>query len=511
MKKLFSAFTAVLLAFCFISCAPQELSDRSSKNEGSVSLSIRSPRTISPAEGISYKDVQTWTVTFKDRTAQYDDIIVKDVNFNATPSKEIRLPIGTYNVTLNGTADNSTSEEPATAQPVPFYGEASVTVKKDEIIPISVFVAPKQSGTGSFNFTVTTSGEFGNYTPVVSGNYFTVSLTPYGGEKPTATWTPTPTEISGSVIETGSSYLFSVSSETLESKSVPSGFYTLSIKYTWVVGTDSDGNSLTKTKEIFYPYHDFLVEIIDGLTTTGSADITVSLEKSKTYYATIGTSNGNGAFASMPKNFDALLEEIDSSVSFVNIYMVDENENEIITAPAIARWVINKHTLEVTARINPEYLEWFSEVVNQYILFNLRDFVKLKSKYSMILFLELSTFWNTGMYYKRINDLREILGVNPTRNNRDFINNVLKPAIAALKEYFPELSLTVEKNSSDSRKITHVRLKFDKLTITDMQERLRSSEGASLVEYQQELENMEGEEKAVNDPTPEIDLSNVEW
>ncbi|XIN08542.1 replication initiation protein (plasmid) [Enterococcus faecium] len=69
-------------------------------------------------------------------------------------------------------------------------------------------------------------------------------------------------------------------------------------------------------------------------------------------------------------------------------------------------------------------------MVNQYILFNLRDFVKLKSKYSMILFLELSTFWNTGMYYKRINDLREILGVNPTRNNRDFINNVLKGSVA---------------------------------------------------------------------------------
>lgn len=212
-----------------------------------------------------------------------------------------------------------------------------------------------------------------------------------------------------------------------------------------------------------------------------------------------------------PLTINEQMELLQTGINLHSIYMVDENENEIITAPAIARWVINKHTLEVIARINPEYLEWFSEVVNQYILFNLRDFVKLKSKYSMILFLELSTFWNTGMYYKRINDLREILGVNPTRNNRDFINNVLKPAIAALKEYFPELSLTVEKNSSDSRKITHVRLKFDKLTITDMQERLRSSEGASLVEYQQELENMEGEEKAVNDPTPEIDLSNVEW
>ncbi|MCI6827296.1 MAG: hypothetical protein MR937_08285, partial [Spirochaetia bacterium] len=157
MKKLFSAFTAVLLAFCFISCAPQELSDCSSKNEGSVSLSIRSPRTISPAEGISYKDVPEWTVTFKDRTAKYDDI-EKTVSFIGNEPQEIRLPLGTYNVTLNGTAKNSTSDETATAQTVTFYGEASVTVDGDTPVPISVFVAPKQSGTGSFNFTVTTRG-----------------------------------------------------------------------------------------------------------------------------------------------------------------------------------------------------------------------------------------------------------------------------------------------------------------------------------------------------------------
>ncbi|MCI5473471.1 MAG: hypothetical protein MR456_03255, partial [Spirochaetia bacterium] len=91
MKKLFSAFTAVLLAFCFISCAPQELSDRSSKNEGSVSLSIRSPRTISPAEGIFYTAVRTWTVTFRDTTAQYDDI-EKTVSFIGNEPQEIRLP-----------------------------------------------------------------------------------------------------------------------------------------------------------------------------------------------------------------------------------------------------------------------------------------------------------------------------------------------------------------------------------------------------------------------------------
>lgn len=307
MKKLFSAFTAVLLAFCFISCAPQELSDRSSKNEGSVSLSIRSPRTISPAEGISYKDVEVWNVTFQDITAKYDVITVENVNFNSSP-QEIRLPLGTYNVTLNGTA-NATSGE--TAQPVHFYGEASVTVKKDEIVPISVFVAPKKSadGTGSFNFTVNISG-LEDYPYSV----FESKLIPYSqGE------------------EKSLSSSFEESILTVTAQDIPSGFYKLFIK------CKISNDPLEESKEIFYPYHDFLVEIVDGLETKGSADITVSLEDSKTYYATKGKTIGNGAFKSMPKNLDELLEDINrTTISTANIYMVDSLDDTLtITYPEI--------------------------------------------------------------------------------------------------------------------------------------------------------------------------------
>ena len=323
MKKLFSAFTAVLLAFCFISCAPQELSDRSSKNEGSVSLSIRSPRTISPAEGISYKDVDVWNVTFRDTTeshlTKYDDID-KTVSFiGGSGSQEIRLPVGTYDVIFEGSVTN-----PEKDSVVPFYGKDSVTVVGGTTVPISVFVAPKKSadGTGSFNFTVTTSG-FGSYPPDYdTGSYFTVSLTPYGSENPDPfTWTPTEIISSSPTFE---SYSFSVS------EPVSSGFYTLSIKYTWDVYVE--GILLTKTKEIYYPDHDFLVEIIDGLTTTGSADIIVSTEESKTYYATTGTSIGNGAFKSMPKNLDELLVDINrTTISEANIYMVDSLDIDTLT------------------------------------------------------------------------------------------------------------------------------------------------------------------------------------
>lgn len=330
MKKhnvflLFTSLTALL--FCACSSELKEKENNSSK-PGTVTLSIANDtqRTISPASGISYKEVSEWTVTFEDitksRSEKYNDI-VKTVSFSESANQQIQLPLGTYNVTLNGTANNATSGETATTQPVPFYGESTVTVEDGKSASISVFVAPKKTGTGSFNFTVTTSGEFGNYTPVVSGNYFTVSLTPYGGKNPVATWTPTEISRSASVTEAGSTYSFSVSSETLES--VPSGFYTLSIKYTWVVGEDSVGQPLTKDKEIYYPYHDFLVEIVDGLETKGSADITVSLEDSKTYYATKGETIGNGAFESMPKNLDELLVDINrTTISTANIYIVDE-------------------------------------------------------------------------------------------------------------------------------------------------------------------------------------------
>ena len=342
MKKhniflLFTSLTALL--FCACSSELKEKENASSK-PGTVTLSIANDtqRTISPAAGISYKNVSEWTVTFKDttesRSEKYNDI-VKTVSFSESANQQIQqiqLPLGTYNVTLNGTANNATSGETATTQPVPFYGESTVTVEDGKSASISVFVAPKKSdgGTGSFNFEVITSG-FGNYAPSMAfvdnstdgENYFTVSLTPYGGENPVATWTPT--EMSMTNSENGDIYSFSVSSGTPES--IPSGFYTLSIKYTWVVGEDSIGQLLTKTKEIYSPYHDFLVEIIDGLTTNGSADITVSLVDSKTYYATTDKTKakGNGAFESMPGYLDNVLDAVNkTTISEAIIYIVDE-------------------------------------------------------------------------------------------------------------------------------------------------------------------------------------------
>ena len=356
MKKhnvflLFTSLTALL--FCACSSELKEKENASSK-PGTVTLSIANDtqRTISPASGISYKDVSEWTVTFEDitesRSEKYNDI-VKTVSFSESANQQIQLPLGTYAVIFKGdvtkqvTTGDETSEASTEPQTVPFYGESTVTVEDGKSASISVFVAPKKSdgGTGSFNFTVTTSG-FEDYPPSIpvdgsAENYFTVSLTPYGDKTPAATWIMP--NISINETEYGMEYAFSVSSATLDSESIPSGFYTLSIKYTWVVGEDSEGQLLTKTKEIYYLNHDFFVEIIDGLETKGSADITVSLVDSKTYYATTDATKakGNGAFASMPGYLDNVLDAVNkTTISTANIYIVDEATTGVaITYPEI--------------------------------------------------------------------------------------------------------------------------------------------------------------------------------
>lgn len=322
MKKFFSALTALLLSICFISCLGQEISDSAnSQKEVPCVLSLQNARTISPANGISYKNVQEWKVTFKDKrdtSEKYNDI-VRYVQFTeANPTYTVQLPLGEFYVIFEGTAESSTSGETASTLRIPFYGESTVTVTAEKA-NVSVFVAPQKKGTGSFNFTVNIRG-----LEQFPDSLFEAKLITYPQDE---------TKVSLESVFDLETYRLSVTGNN-----IPSGFYILSIKYK---GTSE--SPLTEPKEIFYPYHDFLVEIVDGLTTNGSVDITVSLKDSKTYYATTGETKGNGAFKSLPKNLDLLLDDINSTtISTADIIVVDEIDLRYPSYPEIDVSKVNK-------------------------------------------------------------------------------------------------------------------------------------------------------------------------
>lgn len=83
MKKIIFALT---LLFTLISCT--NITENQKTATVHVSLSQYTPKTISPSQvqESSYQNVESWTITFSDKTAEREDIIYEGVTFSeATP------------------------------------------------------------------------------------------------------------------------------------------------------------------------------------------------------------------------------------------------------------------------------------------------------------------------------------------------------------------------------------------------------------------------------------------
>lgn len=299
MKKVFSALT-VIVALFLVSCM-SEIKELSSTNQkGNVALFIgnSSPKTISPAEGLSWRNVSEWTAEFTETNGKYDRIDFRRLDFSKG-SYVLKLPVGNFSVKLYGFTSGTT--------PVKYSGIASVSISEEitESVQLPIFVSTEktEAGKGSFQFTLGISTDSKESISIVSA-----ILESKSDSLQDVTLAVTQNQETGKY--------------TLTAESIPSGFYDLSVKCT--VGSTTETVGSTTEKEIFKNYYDSVVEIIDGMTTSGSKDITVVTGNTKTYYCTLGKSEGNGLWKAYPANIDDVLTIAkDETVKEVNINMTD--------------------------------------------------------------------------------------------------------------------------------------------------------------------------------------------
>ena len=300
MKKVFSALT-VIVALFLVSCM-SEIKELSSTNQkGNVALFIgnSSPKLISPAEGLSWRNVSKWKAEFTETNGKYDTIYCDRLDFSKG-SYVLKLPVGNFSVKLYGSTSGTT--------PVKYSGTASVSISEEstESVQLPIFVSTEKTeeGKGSFQFTLGISTDSKESISIVSA-----ILESKSDSLQDVTLTVTPNETD-------------TSKYTLTAESIPSGFYDLSVKCT--VGSTTETVGSTTEKEIFKNYSDSVVEIIDGMKTSGSKDITVVTGNTKSYYCTLGESKGNGLWKAYPANIDEVLTIAkDATVKEVNINMTD--------------------------------------------------------------------------------------------------------------------------------------------------------------------------------------------
>lgn len=307
-NKFIRLFAYLCFTLIFMSCnnIVTEGKSNSDLKSGNVIISLKSEsaRTITPVNGNSYLDVAEWTVTFKETSANgYDDIVRK---LTKESSINVTIPVGTFDVILEGTIEATTS--------IPYYGKSSfeITGNETEAVSVPVTVAPKKTegGKGSFEYKLTVENLPSNPT-------LTPVLNPYNASN-------TPISLEAVLNEN----VF-----TITGSEIPSGFYTFSIKLT----------AYGKTKEIFDTF-DNLVEILDDTKTSDAKTVSYVYEGEKSYYVSCSQdAAGNGVFLSMPAYYDKILSKNDT-VATVKLNFVDIDND---TCPQIDVSKIQNKTYEI--------------------------------------------------------------------------------------------------------------------------------------------------------------------
>ena len=296
MRKLLTFFALALLtlAGCKNSFDGNTAEQKIPAN-ANVVLTLASPeRTIAPRKLSeilkSAEKTEKWTFTF----TRTDDTSVVDITENCAASettKAFTLPTGTYNITAKLSYTEATTDATAD-KPYTYTIEGKLTGVKVSDTPVreTINIAFKKTagGTGTLNYTFDFSGwsQFFTGEPVL--HYGRVK---HGGAVADVEWQTENLYNTGTTADDGSTTTTYLKEYPLNMP-FDSGYWDV---YAYVTGYNAD--DLTLVYNI--PINDNLVEIADGLTSTGSI-VVPTPDTSKLYYVSCETdqqyNDNNGTF-----------------------------------------------------------------------------------------------------------------------------------------------------------------------------------------------------------------------
>ncbi|MGL6167758.1 MAG: replication initiation protein, partial [Fusobacteriaceae bacterium] len=151
---------------------------------------------------------------------------------------------------------------------------------------------------------------------------------------------------------------------------------------------------------------------------------------------------------------DRFYKDLDSVYKkLLELNMKIESETELVRFVLFTRYKISKDQKKVSIKINEEFKYLLNNLTQNYTRFELNQFVKLKSRYSKNIFKYLKQFQSTKYFFLSLEEFRELLAIPKSYRMSDIDKQILKPCIAELGEYFPELKLEKEKKGRNVDKL----------------------------------------------------------
>lgn len=282
MKKL--SVLILVAAALFAGCNNLTVEKNKDSKSGNVTINIgNQSRTISPMSGVSLDKFEGWKITFIDQNGFIDEFSVNGTKGNLT----FTVPAGIYTVTVESSYTPPVPADGGSVAELKLTG-TKTDVEIGEYTTVNISVGLKKEETGDFYYTLT--GD-------VSSGYVSLVNMKKGGTSYSAEIQEEETSE-----ESPLKAVYNDNGLVVTGTGLKSGFYKLYVTDTPVVGVDNTD------AVIYYDIGDFLVEIADGLTTTGSASSVSESQTQVVYYGTNEATVYNGKFPFAKKNVNEILQ-----------------------------------------------------------------------------------------------------------------------------------------------------------------------------------------------------------
>ena len=136
------------------------------------------------------------------------------------------------------------------------------------------------------------------------------------------------------------------------------------------------------------------------------------------------------------KQFVIDLEHMNEKLMRV-IYKI-KTETKIIMFVLFPTFEIDMEKQELTVAVNERFKFILNELIKNFTHFDLKEFIKLDSKYSKTLYRLLKQFKTTGRYEVKLDDFRNKMDCPVAYSNKYVMDLIIKPALKELQNYFQD-------------------------------------------------------------------------
>lgn len=135
-----------------------------------------------------------------------------------------------------------------------------------------------------------------------------------------------------------------------------------------------------------------------------------------------------------------------------------ETEHKIIGFVLFSKYEIDKLKETVTIGVNPEFYYVLNELTSNFSVFELDEFLNIKSKFSKECYRRLKQYRHTGLWKIDIEEFRAIMDIPKNYQMCDVDRRVLSPIKKELSSLFE--GFKIQKKKGIKNKVTHLIFTF---------------------------------------------------